>query len=279
MIRRKWHDLAVQNSCAGLAPCLSSPIPCDMNATRILIVDDDAELQGLLVRLLAQEGWTVDSALTAKDGERLLALHRPSVVLLDVMLSDANGLEVCRRWRAQQPDLAILMLSARGDPMDKVLGLEVGADDYLGKPFEKRELVARVRALLRRHRPPEAAALAAPRTAIVFDGLVIDMTRRTAVVDGNLVELTAIEYKLLLALAGAPGQPQSRDALSGAAQIGNYRPLDRTVDVQVGRLRRKLSAASPGREWICTVRSEGYVFSAPGSALWSTAAVDALPAP
>jgi DNA-binding response OmpR family regulator len=250
-----------------------------MNATRILIVDDDAELQGLLVRLLAQEGWTVDSALTAKDGERLLALHRPSVVLLDVMLSDANGLEVCRRWRAQQPDLAILMLSARGDPMDKVLGLEVGADDYLGKPFEKRELVARVRALLRRHRPPEAAALAAPRTAIVFDGLVIDMTRRTAVVDGNLVELTAIEYKLLLALAGAPGQPQSRDALSGAAQIGNYRPLDRTVDVQVGRLRRKLSAASPGREWICTVRSEGYVFLAPGSALWSTAAVDALPAP
>jgi len=245
-----------------------------MNATRILIVDDDAELVGLLTRLLAQEGWTVDSALTAKDGERLLEQHRPSLVLLDVMLPDANGLEVCRRWRAELPDLAILMISARGDPIDRVLGLEVGADDYLGKPFEKRELVARVRALLRRHRPPEATPLVPPLTEMVFDGLVIDLTRRAAVVEGNTVELTAIEYRLLLALAGAPGQAQSRDALNAAAQFGNYRPLDRTVDVQVGRLRRKLSAAAPGREWIGTVRGEGYVFSAPGTALWSAAAVN-----
>ena len=250
-----------------------------MNPPRILIVDDDAELQGLLVRLLAQEGWAVESALTIKDGERLLAQHRPAVVLLDVMLADGNGLDMCRQWRAQQPDLGILMVSARGDPMDRVLGLEVGADDYLGKPFEKRELVARVRALLRRHRPAEAVSAAAPLTAMVFDGLVIDLIRRTAVVDGKTIELSAIEYRRLVALAGAPGQPQSRDALSTAAQVGGYRPLDRTVDVQVSRLRRKLSCASPGREWIDTVRSEGYVFSPSGAALWSTAAIDVLPAP
>jgi two-component system phosphate regulon response regulator OmpR len=250
-----------------------------MNPPRILIVDDDAELQGLIVRLLAQEGWAVESALTIKDGERLLAQHRPAVVLLDVMLADGNGLDMCRQWRAQQPDLGILMVSARGDPMDRVLGLEVGADDYLAKPFEKRELVARVRALLRRHRPSEVAPAAAPLTAMVFDGLVIDLIRRSAVVDGKVVELSAIEYRLLLALAGAPGQPQSRDALSTAAQVGGYRPLDRTVDVQVSRLRRKLSCASPGREWIDTVRSEGYVFSPSGAALWSTAAIDVLPAP
>ena len=253
-------------------------MPGEMSDTRILIVDDDAELQGLLVRLLGQEGWTVDSALTVKDGERLLALHRPSVVLLDVMLADANGLDVCRRWRAQQPDLGILMVSARGDPMDKVLGLEVGADDYLAKPFEKRELVARVRALLRRHRPAEAVAPAGHLTRIVFDGLVIDLIRREVLIDGRVVTLTGIEYKLLLALARAPGQPQSREALNGAAQAGNYRPLDRTVDVQVGRLRRKLSIVSPGREWISTVRSEGYVFSPPGAALASHAAVDVPPA-
>jgi DNA-binding response OmpR family regulator len=136
-----------------------------------------------------------------------------------------------------------------------------------------------VRALLRRHRPPGATPAATPLTAMVFDGLVIDLIRRTAVVDGKVVELSAIEYKLLLALAGAPGQPQSREALSKAAQVGGYRPLDLTVDVQVSRLRRKLSAASPGREWIDTVRSEGYVFSPAGTATWSSATLDVLAAP
>jgi len=232
-----------------------------MPHTKILIVDDDAEMQGLLARLLGQEGWAVHSALSVAEGERLLALHRPGLVVLDVMLTDGNGLDVCRGWRARQPDLGILMLSARSDPMDKVLGLEVGADDYLAKPFEKRELVARVRALLRRHLSHQAAPPATPATEIVFDGLVIDLMRREASVHGKLVALTGIEFKLLLAFARAPGQPQSRESLNGAAQVGNYRPLDRTVDVQVGRLRRKLSSAASGTEWISTVRGEGYVFS------------------
>ena len=249
-----------------------------MTDTKILIVDDDVELQGLLARLLGQEGWAVHSALTVQDGERLLAMHEPALVLLDVMLSDANGLEACRRWRAQQPALGILMLSARGDPMDKVLGLEVGADDYLAKPFEKRELVARVRAILRRHRLVEVALSTAPASEMAFDGLVIDLVRREVAVCGQPVALTGIEFKLLLSLVRTPGQPQSREWLNGAVQMGSYRPLDRTVDVQVGRLRRKLSSASPGSDWIHTVRGEGYVFSPPGAAASLMARVDVPPA-
>ena len=120
-----------------------------MSKPLVLMVDDDAELSAMVGELLEREGWAVHTVLTAGDGERALAQHQPEAVLLDVMLPDANGFDVCRRWRAAHPTLGIVMLTARGDPMDRVLGLEIGADDYLPKPFEPRELVARVRALLR----------------------------------------------------------------------------------------------------------------------------------
>lgn len=223
----------------------------------VLIVDDDAELSGMLVRLLKGEGWAAHSALTALEGERLLALHQPAVVILDVMLPDDNGINVCRRWRVEHPALGILMLSARGEPMDKVLGLEVGADDYLAKPFERRELIARVRALLRRQQPGPAAAAG----QLALGGLDIDLLRREVWADGQAVALTSIEFKLLLVMARRPGQTLTRHLLSDTAQPGNYRPLDRTVDVQVGRLRRKLQQASPGHEWITTVRGEGYMLT------------------
>jgi two-component system phosphate regulon response regulator OmpR len=116
----------------------------------ILIVDDDAELGGMLVELLSREGWRTHQVLTGADGVRAVAELQPEVVLLDVMLPDASGMDLCRRWRGDHPALGLVMLTARGDPMDRVLGLEIGADDYLAKPFEPRELVARVRALLRR---------------------------------------------------------------------------------------------------------------------------------
>lgn len=153
------------------------------------------------------------------------------------------------------PGLGIVMLTARGDPLDRVLGLEIGADDYLPKPFEPRELVARVRALLRRQAPGRADA-----STLRFEGLSVDMLKREARAGQSVVALTSVEYKLLVALARVPGQPLSRTELSAAVQQGGYRPLDRTVDVQVARLRRKLAEASPGSEWIATVRSEGYVF-------------------
>jgi two-component system phosphate regulon response regulator OmpR len=225
----------------------------------ILVVDDDAELSGMLLRLLQGEGWSARAAPSASEGERLLAIHRPMVVLLDVMLADANGIDVCRRWRAQFPEMGILMLSARGEPMDRVLGLEVGADDYLAKPFERRELVARVRALLRRQQPtPNVTA-----NRLTFGGLEIDLLRREVWSAGKAVSLTGIEFKLLAVLARNLGKTLSRHSLSDSVQTGSYRPLDRTVDVQVGRLRRKLQNASPGHEWISTVRGEGYVLTAP----------------
>ena len=122
----------------------------------ILIVDDDSELSGMVVELLQRESWATHSVLTGGDGERALAALHPEIVLLDVMLPDANGYDLCRRWRALYPALGVVMLTARGDPLDRVLGLEIGADDYLAKPFESRELVARVRALLRRAAPGRA---------------------------------------------------------------------------------------------------------------------------
>ncbi|HSV46405.1 MAG TPA: response regulator transcription factor [Ramlibacter sp.] len=221
----------------------------------ILLVDDDAELSGMVAELLAREGWSSHCVLTGGDGERALAERQPELVLLDVMLPDANGYELCRRWRAAHPALGLVMLTARGDPMDRVLGLEIGADDYLAKPFEPRELVARVRALLRRAAPGRAEA-----PLLRFDGMLIDLLKREVQAQGRTLSLTSVEFKLLVALARTPGQPLSRERLSDAVQAGRYRPQDRTVDVQVARLRRKLREASPGNEWIDTVRGEGYVF-------------------
>jgi two-component system phosphate regulon response regulator OmpR len=221
----------------------------------VLMVDDDAELSGMVCELLEREGWSVHSVLTAGDGERALSQGQPDAVLLDVMLPDANGFDVCRRWRAAHPGLGIVMLTARGDPMDRVLGLEIGADDYLPKPFEPRELVARVRALLRRQAPGRAEA-----PQLRFDGLTIDLLKREVRAGNAAIALTSVEYKLLTALARTPGRPLTREQLSDAVQSGGYKPQDRTVDVQVARLRRKLAEAAPGSEWIDTVRGEGYVF-------------------
>jgi len=226
-----------------------------MSKPLVLMVDDDAELSDMVGELLEREGWAVHTVLTAGDGERALAQRQPEAVLLDVMLPDANGFDVCRRWRAAHPTLGIVMLTARGDPMDRVLGLEIGADDYLPKPFEPRELVARVRALLRRQAPGRADV-----PQLRFDGLVIDLLKREVLAGSQAVVLTSVEYKLLIALARVPGKPLSRTELSEAVQSGGYKPLDRTVDVQVARLRRKLAEAAPGQEWIDTIRGEGYVF-------------------
>jgi DNA-binding response OmpR family regulator len=175
------------------------------------------------------------------------------------MLPDAIGWDLCRRWRSQHPALGLLMLTARADPMERVLGLEIGADDYLSKPFELRELVARLRALLRRQ------ASGRDDVAVLrYGSLSIDLLKREVRADTQAMALTTTEFKLLVALARVPGRPLAREELNEAIQPGRYKPLDRTVDVQVARLRRKLRAATPGTDWIDTVRGEGYVFVARG---------------
>jgi len=221
----------------------------------ILIVDDDAELAAMLVRLFSREHWATQTVLTAGDAERALGQLRPDIGLLDAMLPDGNGFDLARRWRAAYPALGVVMLTARGDPIDRAIGLEIGADDYLPKPFEPRELVARLRALLRRTSPGRGDT-----TVLRFAGLSIDILKREVTAGTRVVALTSVEFKLLVSLARQPGAPLSRDALSEAVQAGGYQPQERTVDVQIARLRRKLREASPGAEWIDTVRGEGYVF-------------------
>ena len=210
----------------------------------------------MLLRLLESEGWTARAAYTAVQAEQTMALGLPDVVLLDVMLPDANGMDLCRRWRLAHPSLNILMLTARGDPIDRVLGLELGADDYLAKPFEKRELVARLRSLIRR----QASQAPTTRLEWQFGVLTIHFMTREVRVRGEVIALSGTEFKLLVEMARTPGQVVSRQQLSNAVQASSYRPQDRTVDVQVSRLRRRLEQELPGGDWIETVRGEGYAF-------------------
>jgi DNA-binding response OmpR family regulator len=239
--------------------------PAAHNDLSLLVIDDDAELVRLLAVLFAREGFRLRSATTGAAG--LAALQpAPALVLLDLMLPDMNGREVFRQLRERVPDLPVIMLTAKGDPVDRVIGLELGADDYVPKPFDPRELIARVRTVLRRSRIG-AASTARPDNAapecLRFGKLVLDTRSRTLAAGSRAVPLTNMEFRLLLELVRHPGVALTREALSGAAQVGSYRPLDRAVDVQVARLRRKLKEADDRAQWIITARGEGYLWAPP----------------
>jgi DNA-binding response OmpR family regulator len=222
----------------------------------ILLVDDEDAVQKLLTYPLEHEGFRV---LQARDGEEALRrfhVEHVDLVVLDLMLPRLDGLEVCRRLRAQST-VPIIMLTARDDELDKVVGLELGADDYITKPFSIREFRSRVRALLRR-----AAIAAQPdgRDVIRADGLEIDLARRTVEVEGRPVSLTYVEFELLRTLAGTPGRVYSRQALLEALW-GDYAYREpRTIDVHVRHLREKLEADAKEPELILTVRGVGYRF-------------------
>jgi DNA-binding response OmpR family regulator len=227
------------------------------DSSTILLVDDEDSIQKLLAYPLEREGFRV---LQARDGEEALerfASERVDLVVLDLMLPKLDGLEVCKRLRAES-EVPIIMLTARDDELDKVLGLELGADDYITKPFSIREFRSRVRALLRR-----AAArrqLPADGEVISADGLQIDLGRRSVAVRGEPVQLTYVEFELLRTLASNPGRVYSRrmllEALWGAA---DYRE-PRTIDVHVRHLREKLERDPAEPEYILTVRGVGYRF-------------------
>jgi two-component system phosphate regulon response regulator OmpR len=238
--------------------------PCAPATVSVLLIDDDVELVRLLTQVFAREGITLRSAPTGTAG--LDALNPlPSLVLLDLMLPDMHGKEVFRRLRERIPELPVIMLTAKGDPVDRVIGLELGADDYVPKPFDPRELIARVRTVLRRSRAVVDAVRSAPATLMQFGKLTLDTSARALTADSVEVPLTNIEFRLLLELAKHPGVALSREALTRAAQVGNYRPLDRAVDVQIARLRRKLRQADADAKWIVTARGEGYVWAPPAA--------------
>ena|SRR5437016_3611123 len=223
-------------------------------AATILLVDDEDAVQKLLTYPLEHEGFRV---MQARDGEEALqrfGTERVDLVVLDLMLPKLDGLEVCRRLRAQST-VPIIMLTARDDELDKVVGLELGADDYITKPFSIREFRSRVRALLRRS---ALGGQADGRDVIRADGVVLDLARRTVHVRGDAVQLTYVEFELLRTLAGRPGRVFSRQALLESLW-GDYAYREpRTIDVHVRHLREKLEVDSHDPELIQTVRGVGY---------------------
>jgi DNA-binding response OmpR family regulator len=230
----------------------------------LLMIEDDARLATMVAEYLTQNGFVVDHALDGLSGLSRLsqASHgsTPDLVVLDLMLPDIDGLEVCRRIRALNGATAqtpVLMLTAKGDPMDRIIGLEMGADDYLPKPFEPRELLARIRAILRRRGDAPAAAT----NQLRFGSLEIDRDARTVTVGGTECELTSYQFDLLTALAERAGRVLTRDQIMEAVRGRELEAFDRSIDVHMGRIRAAIEIDAKDPKRILTVRGVGYVFA------------------
>ena len=233
---------------------------------KILVVDDDLRLRDLLKRYLGEQGFAVDTVPDAQAMDRQMGRVRYDLVVLDLMMPGEDGFAICRRLRAADPAIGIVMLTARGDDVDRIAGLETGADDYIAKPFNPRELVARINAVLRRQAPVETPG--APSTAsdrVDFGPFALDMGTRTLTREGEPVPLTTGEFSLLKALAQNPRKPMSRDKLMELARGRALESADRSIDVQVSRLRRLLGEDPQGPRFIQTVWGFGYVFVPDGA--------------
>jgi two-component system phosphate regulon response regulator OmpR len=223
------------------------------NNFRILIIDDDVDLNALLTEYLQGFGHTLRSATTAAAGREQLRRELPDLLLLDVMLPDTNGLDLCREFRAEY-DLPVIMLTARGETADKVMGLELGADDYVHKPFEPRELVARIQSVIRRSKERSS------KVTLVCDGLRLETETQRVEMDGNDIELTTMEFELLKGLMQSRGRVLSRDQLIERLRGFDADVYDRSVDMLVSRLREKLGDNPKKPRFIRTVRLSGYQF-------------------
>lgn len=223
----------------------------DKKQYRLLMIDDDASLGELLTEYLARFGHTLATATTAAEGLHLLRRDDPDLLILDVMLPDADGMRLCRTIRGESP-IPILMLTARGDVPDRVLGLEGGADDYVAKPFEPRELVARIETLMRRTRDSPARLTAGE--------LALEAATRRVTLRGRAVELTTAEFELLRVLMESRGRVLSRDALMHRLRGIDGSAYDRSVDMLISRLRKKLDDDSRAPRLIKTIRGCGYQF-------------------
>jgi DNA-binding response OmpR family regulator len=235
----------------------AQPMP---DSSTILLVDDEDSVQKLLAYPLERDGFKVVQAWDGQEALDRFAEQHVDLVVLDVMLPKLDGLEVCKRLRAAS-SVPIIMLTARDDELDKVLGLELGADDYITKPFSIREFRSRVRALLRR--AATATAVEREEEAIEADGLRIDLARRDVEVHGRPVQLTYVEFELLRTLASHPGRVYSREMLLQALWGGSEYREPRTIDVHVRHLREKLERDPRAPEFILTVRGVGYRFRRP----------------
>lgn len=227
---------------------------------RLLLVDDDRGIRDLLTRYLGDQGFTVKTAENAQTMDRLLNREAFDLLILDLMLPGEDGLSICRRLRETHPELGILMLTARGEEVDRIIGLEMGADDYLPKPFNPRELVARIQAVLRRRNvlPPGAPVLA--METLKIGEMELDLTARTLKKGEDVTRLTTGEFAVLKAFIDHPQQPLSRDRLTQLARGREHGPFDRAIDVQISRLRKLIEPDPQNPRYLQTVWGYGYVF-------------------
>jgi DNA-binding response OmpR family regulator len=227
---------------------------------QLLMIEDDSRLASMVADYLGQNALAVAHAPDARSGLARLQTPGIDLVILDVMLPDMDGLQVCQRIRALPGSLGqvpVLMLTAKGDPMDRIIGLEMGADDYLPKPFEPRELLARIKAILRRH----TVVKDAPTQTLQFGALEIDRDARRVSVHGQTCELTSYQYDVLLALAERAGRVLTRDQIMEAVRGRELEAFDRSIDVHMGRIRAAIEADPKAPQRILTVRGVGYVFA------------------
>ena len=245
----------------------ASPLPTPSTSGSLLMIEDDLRLANMVVDYLGRSGLTVVHAATVAAATAWLAQHQAALVLLDLMLPDGDGLTVCRTLRAQS-DVPIIMLTARGDATDRVVGLELGADDYLPKPFEPRELLARIRAVLRRRgapAEPSGAAQALPPLPLLpllrFGRLEIDREARQARLSGQVCELTGHQFTLLCAMAERAGRVLSREQLMELVRGEALEAFDRSIDVHIARIRSVIEDDPKHPRRIITLRGAGYVFA------------------
>ena len=231
---------------------------------QVLIIDDDVELCGLVAEYLEPEGFRVEAVHEGERGVARALSGAHALVVLDVMLPGINGFEALRRIRAQSR-LPVLMLTARGEDVDRIVGLEIGADDYLAKPFNPRELTARIRAILRRVRPDEAERKDAPPGTLSVGDVQVETGTRLVRRAGTTVELTVVEYDVLEKLLRAAGQIVTREELVRDVLGRALSPFDRSIDMHISNLRKKLGHRIGSVERIKTVRSVGYIYAAPES--------------
>ena len=233
--------------------------------TKILVVDDDMRLRSLLERYLVEQGYIVRSAANSEQMDRLLERENFHMMVLDLMLPGEDGLTICRRLRQQENEIPIVMLTAKGDEVDRIIGLELGADDYLPKPFNPRELLARIKAVLRRKSTEVPGAPTAEESVVTFSTYTLNLATREMKNGDDPMPLTSGEFAVLKALVTHAREPLSRDKLMNLARGRDYSALERSIDVQVSRLRRMLEEDPANPRYIQTVWGLGYVFVPDGT--------------
>lgn len=227
---------------------------------KILVVDDDMRLRALLERYLVEQGYVVRSAANSEQMDRLLERENFHMLVLDLMLPGEDGLSICRRLRQKENNIPIVMLTAKGDEVDRIIGLELGADDYMPKPFNPRELLARIKAVLRRRTQEAPGAPSMEETSITFGDFELNLATREMKKGDKNMPLTSGEFAVLKSLVTHPRKPLSRDKLMNLARGRDYSALERSIDVQVSRLRRMLEVDATNPRYIQTVWGLGYVF-------------------